>query len=96
MSGIISRTIFFDRKRGYVRPHDHALVQTGLGAMVEPNFPFQRTNVGGTLAGFSSYDSTDQISRVDNIQEASLDVIGRLLFGETQTIHGGMHMPRSG
>lgn len=92
MSGIARRTVYYENdKDGYIRPHDWALVTTGIGSMVEPKlewFPRTGNNSLGPV-----FNPSDDISRIDSMKEYSRD---REPYIMGDALHGGCLYARSG
>lgn len=90
---IVKREVFYDNSGGYARFWDFALVQTSLGAMVEPFVPGSPKPPDSDVENF---DPTDEIARIDSISAKPRDIEKRFLFGEEQSLHGGDLRPRVG
>ena len=97
MSGILHRTAFYDTTGGFFRPLDWAIVQTELGAMVEPFLLGSRVPVDGNFVT-GGFDFEDQISRVDILRRVDVHKFRDLInFGAAEPrMHGGVQIPRSG
>jgi hypothetical protein len=102
MSGIKRRTLYVEHDNRPVmggapvyRPYDWAVVETGIGAMVEPGFlPFTQSANGYNAA---TIDAEDMIRRIDVIENISLDNADRKISGNGDSIlHGGVTHPRTG
>lgn len=90
MSGIIKRTVFYEKgSGGEFRFHDFALVNTEIGAMVELMQPISERKAADTP--FRNYDAADEMARVDEIKE--LVMAGEIL-GERVT--WGTASPKTG
>lgn len=90
MSGIIRRTMFYEKGRdGEFRFNDWCHVTTGIGAMVEPAQPINGRKSPATP--FGTYDPTDQMVRVDELQAFPS---GQCVVGEQVT--WGTVLPKTG
>jgi len=88
------RVVFVERTSdGFFRFADWALVTTSLGTMAEPFTPRQ---VGGLGDQGTTFDATDDLSLISNIQHVNSDLIPTMLSGGGPVYHGGNLMPRSG
>jgi hypothetical protein len=85
--------VFYDDSDGIVRPHDFNLVMTEIGACMEPNFGILVRGIETPSTTAKTFESDDQISRVDEIKPFSLDK-QKLILGEQ--VHGGTIIPRTG
>lgn len=93
MSGIIKRTIFYYIFNNTVRFLDWAVVETGLGQMVEP---FQVNMRRSINVDQQDYDPEDMIARVDGMERISHGH-NRLILGHGDpSLHGGVLIPRAG
>ena len=88
---ILKRTVFFDNTSGIKRFWDFALVQTTLGAMVEPFTANDRKGGSPVI----NYDPTDMMVRIDEIEGKPIDVQQLVLSGGFH-LHGGTTLPRNG
>jgi len=90
---IQKRTLLFEkRKNNVIRFSDWALVTTPLGVCAEPfNFLHNR-NIGEVQA----FDSTDEMSRIDDMQSIDMDKEKVILSGGVGVVTGGNLMPRVG
>lgn len=94
MSDVLKRTVFYEKRDGYIRFQDWALVVTKLGTMAEPfnvNARYDRT--AGDIA---SFDYTDNASRIDEMIEIDADKSMLLLSGGNHQLHGGNLLVRTG
>lgn len=94
MATILRRTVFVDTSDGYYRFHDFARVITTLGVMAEP-FPIlgARSALGTDL---TDLDWTDEMSRIDEIENMPLGREKTHWSGGDHALHGGNCMPRTG
>jgi hypothetical protein len=90
---IQKRTVFYDDTNGIKRFWDWALTTTTLGVMAEPFQANARMLVGADIAHF---DPTDEISRIDDLQSASIDASLLILSGGDHQLHGGTQLSRDG
>ena len=103
MSGITHRTVFAEftkdsNGKKYLRFADWALVQTGLGLMVEPFNANQRTTAAG-WGNQTAIDFEDQIAMINFIEFVNADTLPTMLSGGSghgPIIHGGNTIPRVG
>ena len=86
---IQKREVFYDKTDGLVRFWDWAMVTTPLGAMVEPFLINSRTTPNVSMPDI---DFTDEMSRIDEMNERSVDVQFRTLAGGEAQLHGGFHL----
>jgi hypothetical protein len=95
MATILSRTIFYDNSDGKFRFHDWALVNTTLGAMLEPRVVVNPIN--NSSSGTVDRDYSDEWQRIDHMVPFSLDK-RFLLIGndEGKPLCGGQLMGRTG
>jgi hypothetical protein len=101
MSGIKGRTLLVEHDNRPVmggspvfRPFDWAIVETGIGACVEPFHPFAQFAPGYNAA---TIDAEDMIRRIDRIETISLDDANLKISGDSGTVlHGGALHPRTG
>lgn len=85
MSGILKRTIFYEKmKTGEVRFSDYAVVVTDIGTMVEPFEINNRLD----FCDYADYDPTDMMVKVDEVQPC--DILG------SEFLSGGATTPLSG
>jgi len=97
MSGIVKRTVFVDSSNNRVLHHDWCRVDTGIGTMVEPRGPFPLPPVDGVGATAARLDPTDDISRVDAMEQAAMGTEQTILSDERgMALHGGQVWPRVG
>lgn len=93
MSATARRTIFYTRVNGNIAFHDWCLVQTGLGAMMEP-LVLNRFNADG-----QAYNPADECTLVSELKEMDLNALqGMPPFSDVDgtRLHGGMLNPRTG
>jgi hypothetical protein len=96
MSGIVKRTVFYDQlpNQGPLVLHDWNIVLTSVGNMMEPARPWQRLSL--TLTGqAATFDPTDDICRVDELQQFPMGK-EEMLMGDTIALIGGGTYPRKG
>ncbi len=98
---ILSRTCFYSRVGGTIRPHEWCLVNhSTFGPMVEPFWPFQTNMVSlnqGTKVN-DDFSSANEFQRVDEFVEVDDAGLIKALNGGSQEtwMHGGRNYPRSG
>ena len=90
MSGISSRTVFYDVINNRVRFWDWAEVKTALGVMGEPTPTVNWYNNPGS--DVIDFDPDDQMVRIDRLERRSLH---KQLFSN-QSLVGGKMWPRKG
>ena len=100
MSGILKRTAFMDNGRNatnggseplYCQALDFALVETGLGTMVEPGPAFEYINLN---AGQQPQNLTDMISMVNEIKFVPAALLPSILSNQlSPVLHGGQLTP---
>ena len=86
---INKREVFYSKdKRGIIKFEDFCIVQTELGAMVEPFL------VNGRPEGAATpWNYADEMSRIDKMTEIDDNQRMRILSGNTQYLHGGETSP---
>lgn len=94
MSNILKRTAFYETFGGKIRFQDWAMVNTELGAMVEP---FNANNRYALDVQIPNFDYTDTMSMIDELKEVDSDkMLTFLSAGGASPIHGGNLLPRTG
>ena len=96
MAGILKRTVLFEKKgNGVYRFSDWAIATTEIGACYEPFCCWGlRSGINGDV---SNFDWTDEMSRIDHMQNIDLDKEKRFLSdGTSPSFMGGTLMPRNG
>lgn len=90
---IQKRTVLYEKtKSGVYRFSDWALSTTPLGVCAEPF----SVNLKKSPGGINNFDATDEMSRVDEMQNIDLDREKFILSGGEHALHGGALMPRTG
>lgn len=95
MSDVLKRTVFYERRDGYVRFSDWALVTHSLGTMAEP-FNVNSRISSSNNESIPNFDFTDNASRIDEMIEIDADKLNLILSGGDDAIHGGNILPRVG
>lgn len=90
---ILKRTVLYDNTDGIVRFWDWALVTTTLGTMAEPFVANARHLL---QQDFAQFDPTDEIARIDDMRESSIDISLLALSGGDGVLNGGAQLPRDG
>jgi len=98
MAGIKRRTIFVDLTGDKVRFHDWARVDTAIGTMAEPRCLLAQRPLDGVAATASLMDSTDDVARLDAMEQAPMGREMRVLaeMSEPLALHGGALWQRTG
>jgi len=91
---ILKRTVFVEVAGGVHRFADFARVVTPLGTMVEPFMPGEKVS---NNTGIQEYDATDEMCRIDNIEQVDSDKLPSMLGDGLQPpLHGGLQLSRTG
>ena len=94
---ILKRTVFVERDSasgGVHRFADFARVITPLGQMVEPFIAGQKLSVDTPIR---EYDATDEMCRIDGIEQIDSDKLpSQLGDGLQPPLHGGLQLSRTG
>ena len=100
---VLSRTCFFSRVGGTIRPHEWCLVNhSTFGPMVEPFWPFETNAIARQTDGSGKqnddFSSTNEFQRVDEFVEVDDAGLVKSLNTGSQTTWpiGGRNYPRSG
>ncbi len=90
---IQKRTVLYEKTNtGVFRFSDWALTTTSLGVCAEPF----TMNLKKPIGSAPVFDATDEMSRVDFLQNIDLDAEKKVLSGGTYNLHGGNLIPRIG
>lgn len=87
MSSVLRRVLYMDGSKNSVRFYDFALVQTTLGAMVEPV-------TWNRLSPTLQHDPLDDLTRIDALEGIDLLREMNTKLGAGEVIHGGCQGPR--
>ncbi len=90
--------MFVDQSGGKVRFHDWARVDTAIGTMAEPRCPMAQRPLDGFSASGSKLDYTDDLSRMDALEEIPIGREMKVLSesSEPHALHGGSLWQRVG
>ena len=87
--GILRRTVFVDLQKGRVLFHDFNLVNTTLGAMMEPR-QLNDLPIAGSTKYSPPQEADDEMRRIDEVVHCPVTE-NRARF---KFLHGGTQIPR--